>query len=83
VPASLQDLMQPFKAITQRYVGSVRFLTRHKWVGVLGLLLISVAAFTLIKKTPTGFIPEEDQGFIIAVIPNTGWQFAKQNRKSH
>jgi hydrophobe/amphiphile efflux-1 (HAE1) family protein len=56
-----------FKAITQRYVGSVRFLTRHKWVGVSGLLLICVAAFVLIKKTPTGFIPEEDQGFVIAV----------------
>src|SRR4030095_2299568 len=61
-----------FKATTQRYVGSVRFLTRHKWVGVLGLLLISVTAFVLIKKTPTGFIPEEDQGFIIAVTQTPG-----------
>src|SRR6476620_10585100 len=61
-----------FKAITQRYVGSIRFLTRHKWVGVLGLLLISVAAFALVRKTPTGFIPEEDQGFIIAVTQTPG-----------
>jgi len=61
-----------FKATTQRYVGSVRFLTRHKWVGLLGLLLISVAAFVFVKKTPTGFIPEEDQGFIIAVTQTPG-----------
>jgi len=61
-----------FKAITQRYVGSVRFLTRHKWVGVLGLLLISVGAYALIKKTPTGFIPEEDQGFVIGVTQTPG-----------
>jgi hydrophobe/amphiphile efflux-1 (HAE1) family protein len=61
-----------FKATTQRYVGSVRFLTRHKWVGVLGLLLISITAFVLVKKTPTGFIPEEDQGFIIAVTQTPG-----------
>jgi hydrophobe/amphiphile efflux-1 (HAE1) family protein len=61
-----------FKAITQRYVGSVRFLTHHKWVGVFGLLLISVAAFVLVKKTPTGFIPEEDQGFVIAVTQTPG-----------
>ena len=61
-----------FKATTQRYVGSVRFLTRHKWVGVLGLLLVSVAAFALVKTTPTGFIPEEDQGFIIAVTQTPG-----------
>ena len=61
-----------FKAITQRYVGSVQFLTRHKWVGVLGLLLISVGAYALIKKTPTGFIPEEDQGFVIGVTQTPG-----------
>lgn len=61
-----------FKAITQRYVSSIRFLTRHKWVGVSGLLLICVAAFVLIKKTPTGFIPEEDQGFVIAVTQTPG-----------
>jgi hydrophobe/amphiphile efflux-1 (HAE1) family protein len=61
-----------FKAITQRYVDSVRFLTRHKWVGVLGLLLISVGAYALIKKTPTGFIPEEDQGFVIGVTQTPG-----------
>jgi hydrophobic/amphiphilic exporter-1 (mainly G- bacteria), HAE1 family len=61
-----------FKTITQRYVNSVRFLTRHKWVGLLGLLLISITAFVLVKKTPTGFIPEEDQGFIIAVTQTPG-----------
>ena len=61
-----------FKATTQRYVGSVRFLTRHKWVGVLGLIVIAVGCFILIKKTPTGFIPEEDQGFIIAVTQTPG-----------
>jgi multidrug efflux pump subunit AcrB len=49
-----------------------RFLTHHKWVGVFGLLLISVAAFVLVKKTPTGFIPEEDQGFVIAVTQTPG-----------
>ena len=61
-----------FKTMTQRYVNSIRFLTRNKWIGLLGLLMISVAAFLLIKKTPTGFIPEEDQGFIIAVTQTPG-----------
>src|SRR5215470_2763605 len=61
-----------FSAISKRYVGSVRFLVRHKWVGVSGLILVSVAAFALVKKTPTGFIPEEDQGFIIAVTQTPG-----------
>ncbi|HEV8506435.1 MAG TPA: efflux RND transporter permease subunit [Chitinophagaceae bacterium] len=61
-----------FKATTQRYVGSVRFLTRNRWVGVMGLLLIAAVAFVLVKKTPTGFIPEEDQGFVIAVTQTPG-----------
>ena len=61
-----------FKNLTQRYVGSVRFLTHHKWIGVLGLLLISAGAYVLVTKTPTGFIPEEDQGFIVAVTQTPG-----------
>src|SRR4030095_4501403 len=61
-----------FKATTNRYVDSVRFLTRHKWVGVLGLIVIAGATILLVKKTPTGFIPEEDQGFIIAVTQTPG-----------
>jgi len=71
-----------FKAITQRYVGSVRFLMRHKWVGVLGLLLISAVAFVLVKKTPTGFIPEEDQGFIIAVTQTPGGSSLSRTTKA-
>jgi hydrophobic/amphiphilic exporter-1 (mainly G- bacteria), HAE1 family len=70
-----------FKAMTQRYVGSVRFLTRHKWVGILGLVLVSVAAYVLIQKTPTGFIPEEDQGFVIAVTQTPGG--SSLNRTEH
>ena len=29
-----------FKATTNRYVGAVQFLIRHKWVGILGLAII-------------------------------------------
>lgn len=61
-----------FKAMTNRYVESIRFLTKHKWVGISGLLLISAVSFILIERTPTGFIPEEDQGFVIAVTQTPG-----------
>jgi HAE1 family hydrophobic/amphiphilic exporter-1 len=53
-----------FKATTERYAGSVRFLIRHKWVGLLGLLLIFAITIWEVKKTPTGFIPTEDQNFV-------------------
>lgn len=53
-----------FDSLTNRYVGSLRFLIRSKWVGLLGLLIVILATVWMVKKTPTGFIPSEDQGFI-------------------
>ncbi|CCH52860.1 transporter, hydrophobe/amphiphile efflux-1 (HAE1) family [Fibrisoma limi BUZ 3] len=54
-----------FAATTKRYVGITRLLIRHKWVGLSGLVLVMVTTFWLMRKTPTGFIPSEDQGFIV------------------
>lgn len=56
-----------FKAMTDKYINSVQFLIRHKWVAILGLVLVVVAATMLVRRTPSGFIPDEDQGFIVAV----------------
>jgi HAE1 family hydrophobic/amphiphilic exporter-1 len=53
-----------FDSLTNRYVGSLRFLIRTKWVGLAGLLLVVLATVWMVKRTPTGFIPSEDQGFI-------------------
>ena len=54
-----------FQATTDRYVGIVRFLVRRKWVGLLGLAVVFVVTIWLVKSTPTGFIPAEDQNFLI------------------
>jgi len=53
-----------FTALTNRYVGSLRFLVRNKWVGLSGLALVTAVTVWLMRTTPTGFIPSEDQGFI-------------------
>ncbi|QNK61372.1 efflux RND transporter permease subunit [Pedobacter sp. PAMC26386] len=53
-----------FDSLTNRYVGSLKFLIRTKWVGLAGLLVVILATVWMVKKTPTGFIPSEDQGFI-------------------
>jgi hydrophobe/amphiphile efflux-1 (HAE1) family protein len=57
-----------FKAMTNRYIQSLQFLIRHKWIAITGLIIISVTAFWLVKKTPTGFIPTEDQGFVLYAV---------------
>jgi HAE1 family hydrophobic/amphiphilic exporter-1 len=59
-----------FNSLTDRYVGSLRFLIRNKWVSLGGLALITLATVIMVKTTPSGFIPTEDQGFI-AIAVNT------------
>ena len=57
-----------FSATTQRYKKSIQFLINRKWVAIAGLAIISLGAFWMMRKSPTGFIPTEDQGFIIFSI---------------
>jgi HAE1 family hydrophobic/amphiphilic exporter-1 len=54
-----------FTAMTGRYIQSLRFLIRHKWIAISALVVISAVCFWMVKKTPTGFIPTEDQGFVL------------------
>ncbi|MCD0472599.1 efflux RND transporter permease subunit [Flavobacterium sp. JAS] len=59
-----------FESLTNRYVGGLNFLIRRKWLSIGGLALITVATIVMVKTTPAGFIPTEDQGFI-AIAVNT------------
>ncbi|MBN8878388.1 MAG: efflux RND transporter permease subunit [Sphingobacteriales bacterium] len=54
-----------FNATTNKYRQALQFLFRRKWIAIGGLVVVSAATVLLMKKTPTGFIPTEDQGFII------------------
>lgn len=56
-----------FTAMTGKYIKSLQFLIRYKWVPIVGLVIVAVVAVMLVKRTPSGFIPDEDQGFIVAV----------------
>jgi len=59
-----------FTALTNKYVGGLKFLTKNKWVGITGLAIITFAVVMMVRNTKTGFIPTEDQGFI-AIAVNT------------
>ncbi|HSD07297.1 efflux RND transporter permease subunit [Flavobacterium sp.] len=59
-----------FNALTNRYVGGLKFLIKNKWVSLGGLAIITVATIVMVKNTASGFIPTEDQGFI-AIAVNT------------
>lgn len=53
-----------FNKVTNQYLGGLRFLVRHKWASLGGLAVVILATAWMIKTTPSGFIPSEDQGFI-------------------
>lgn len=54
-----------FNNITNRYSNSLKFLIKTKWIAIAGLLIISVSTLLLVKQTPTGFIPTEDQSIFL------------------
>ncbi|WP_367757588.1 efflux RND transporter permease subunit [Flavobacterium sp. WC2430] len=55
---------QGFDKLTNKYVKSLRFLIKFKWVSLGGLAVVILATVYMVKTTSTGFIPSEDQGFI-------------------
>lgn len=54
-----------FNATTRKYKNAINFLIKRKWIALSGLALITAVTFYMVKKAPTGFIPTEDQGFIV------------------
>ncbi|AWA29696.1 hydrophobe/amphiphile efflux-1 family RND transporter [Flavobacterium magnum] len=53
-----------FTKLTNKYINSLRFLIKNRWISLGGLAVVIAATVYMVKTTPTGFIPSEDQGFI-------------------
>src|SRR5690606_39680559 len=54
-----------FTATTNRYLDAAKFQGRRKWIAGAELAVVFVAVFIWTRNSPTGFIPTEDQGFIV------------------
>lgn len=54
-----------FTATSNKYKIAIQFLIRRKWIALAGLIVVALTTVWMIRKTPTGFIPTEDQGFIV------------------
>jgi HAE1 family hydrophobic/amphiphilic exporter-1 len=66
-----------FQSLTDRYVSGLKFLIKHKWVGIAGLVFITIAVVLMVRNTKSGFIPTEDQGFVaISVSTPAGTSLA-------
>ena len=57
-----------FDTLTGKYKKSVSFLAGKKWMAVAGIAVFGIVFWFLLKTTPSGFVPNEDQGFIIGDV---------------
>jgi HAE1 family hydrophobic/amphiphilic exporter-1 len=57
-----------FTAMTEKYMRSINFLFKHRWLTMGGLAVVTAATVWMLRTTPTGFIPNEDQGFFVFSI---------------
>ncbi|MEC4112590.1 efflux RND transporter permease subunit [Myroides pelagicus] len=57
-----------FNNLTHRYGNSFKFLLKHKWVTFIILLGCLGITYYSAKTMPTGFVPNEDRGFIMGNI---------------
>ncbi|NTU58349.1 MAG: efflux RND transporter permease subunit [Chlorobiaceae bacterium] len=57
-----------FETVRQRYGTSLVFLLNKRKLAFSVLAVISLVSFWLFKVSPTGFIPDEDNGFVIVSV---------------
>ena len=56
-----------FQKITDAYVVGVDFFVHRIWAGVIVFLAVCAFAVFMFEKVPSSLVPDEDQGYILAV----------------
>lgn len=54
-----------FESMIHRYKGVLNIFAHRRWIPVAILILFSAGGYYFITTTPTGFIPNEDQGIMM------------------
>lgn len=57
-----------FEATKTKYIQAIAFLSRKKWMAVMGVVVFSCLMAVLMFTTPAAFVPEEDMGTIFVNI---------------
>ena len=66
--AFLRGFNKVFNKTTTGYLGGVRFFLRRGLIGAACLAGLWIGAGTLLMRLPTGFVPNEDQGYFFSVF---------------
>jgi len=62
-----QAFNRGFDKLSDAYGEFIRFMAKWWQVSMIAFLVLCVLTVFLFKITPTGFVPEEDQGYIFAI----------------
>ena len=62
---SLEKFDYYFDKSTRKYVEIIKWAILHKWISMGGLLVVFGLTAYLMRSTPAGFIPTEDDNFLI------------------
>jgi multidrug efflux pump len=57
-----------FGGLTKFFTRIVGITLRHKFIGALAFLGIVGVVLVLLKMVPGGFVPQEDQGYVVALV---------------
>ena len=57
-----------FDRFTKKYVALAKLAIQYKWVSLVGLLAVVVVTAFLARRTPSAFIPTEDDNFLIFTV---------------
>ena len=71
-----------FRTMTQRYLASLKFLFRRRWIAIVALILLAGASWLMMERTPSGFIPTEDQGFLLYAVQTPPGSSLAQTHKA-
>jgi HAE1 family hydrophobic/amphiphilic exporter-1/multidrug efflux pump len=66
--AFLRGFNKLFNKTTEGYLAGVRFLLRRSLIGMACLAGLWFGAGTLLMRLPSGFVPNEDQGYFFSVF---------------
>ncbi len=57
-----------FDATLGKYEKSLNFVSKHKWITPLALVLAGIGIWWSSNQIPTGFVPDEDRGVLFANV---------------
>ncbi len=57
-----------FDRFTRKYISLIKLTIQYRWISLIGLLAVVVVTVFLAQRTPSAFIPTEDDNFLIFTV---------------